>query len=195
MQTLECWLKIVVSDRMLILWQELSMLKRKKTGMAVKPKITNQITASTYVRIINWKREISGETVKQQQQTWFQTYKFCTQTYCQADTAPETGAPELSKCLFYGTGGVKTFGQQQQSIQEEEGGQTVDHILKVFYTETHNAEEWRKWIGHNRTKWRITYKSASTAKSWTSLAKDISTNVYVWESASWPPPQKSATPV
>lgn len=154
MQTLDGQLKALVAVIMLTLWQELSMLKRKKTGMAVKPKITSQITASAYVRIINWKREISRScnSDNKHKQTSFERHKFRTYTYCQADTAPKLGAPVFSKGLFYRTGGVKTFSQQQQTIQEEEGGQTVDHILKVFYTETHNTEEWRKCTQNNRSQ-------------------------------------------
>lgn len=64
-----------------------------------------------------------------------------THTHSQTEAAPELGAPEFSERLLYCTGGVKTFGQQQQSVEEKEGGQTVDHILEIFYTETQNMEQ------------------------------------------------------
>lgn len=54
MQTQPCWLMLgVVSARMLMVWQVCAILKKKKTGMAVKANTASQITARTYVTMMN----------------------------------------------------------------------------------------------------------------------------------------------
>lgn len=61
MQTQPCWLMLgVVSARMLMVWQVCAMLKKKKTGMAVKANTASQITARTYVTMMNC---VAGSTV------------------------------------------------------------------------------------------------------------------------------------
>ena len=50
----------------------------------------------------------------------------------QAEAAATLGAPEFTKGLLDGARGVESLSQQQDTIEEEEGCQAVDHVLEIL---------------------------------------------------------------
>lgn len=57
---------------------------------------------------------------------------FLSGSHRQAEAAAALGAPEFTKGLLDGTGGIKSLRQQQDAIEEEEGRQAIDHVLEVL---------------------------------------------------------------
>lgn len=50
------------------------------------------------------------------------------------ETATTNCTAKFSKGLPNCTGGVKAFSQQDYTVQEEEGGQAIDNVLKILNT-------------------------------------------------------------
>lgn len=50
----------------------------------------------------------------------------------QAEAAATLGAPEFTKGLLDGARGIEALSQQQDTIEEEEGCQAVDHVLEIL---------------------------------------------------------------
>lgn len=55
-------------------------------------------------------------------------------THRRAETATTNCTTKFSERLPSCTGGVKAFSQQDYTVQEEEGGQTIDDVLKILNT-------------------------------------------------------------
>lgn len=60
----------------------------------------------------------------------------CVVTYEGGDTASADGGLEVAlQLLLDGAGGVKALGQQDDGVDKEEGGNTVDDVLKDLNAE------------------------------------------------------------
>lgn len=56
-------------------------------------------------------------------------YSYRTFPYHPADAASADGGLELAVELFDGAGGVKSLGEQNDAVQEEEGGDAIYDVL------------------------------------------------------------------
>lgn len=55
-------------------------------------------------------------------------------TYHPTNTAPANGCLELAVQLLDSAGGVEALGQQDDPIEEEEGGDAIDDVLHQLYS-------------------------------------------------------------
>lgn len=55
-------------------------------------------------------------------------------TYHPTNTAPANGGLELAVQLLHSAGGVEALGQQDDPIEEEEGGDAIDDVLHQLYS-------------------------------------------------------------
>lgn len=64
----------------------------------------------------------------------------CLQKYHSADAAPADGGLELAVQFLDGAGGVEALGQQDDPVQEEEGGDAVNDVLHQLYSKTRREQ-------------------------------------------------------
>lgn len=55
-------------------------------------------------------------------------------TYHATNTASANGGLELAVQLLHSAGGVEALGQQDDSVEEEEGGDAIDDVLHQLYS-------------------------------------------------------------
>lgn len=61
-------------------------------------------------------------------------FRIC-RPYRGAEAATTRRAPELAEGVLHGAGGVEALGQKHYAVEEEEGRQAVDDVLKILNSE------------------------------------------------------------